>query len=53
MSVRKIYHNISENLDIIVKFSYTDAKTKVSLSLHLARFLTIKLHTAFLKINQK
>ena len=53
MSVRQIYHNTPENVDIIIKSSYTNAKIKVSLSLRLGRYLTIQLHTAFLKIDQK
>ena len=52
-SVWQIYHNTVENFDIIIKSSYKNAKIKVSLSLHLARYLTMKLHIVFLKINQK
>ena len=53
MSVLQIYHNTPENFNIIIKPSYTNAKIKVSLSLRLPRYLTITLHTAFLKINLK
>ena len=45
--------NTLENFNIVITSSYTNAKIKVSLSLRLARYLKIKLRTAFLKINQK